>query len=284
MRDNQTQNLPAGDQALLWKPKRLDGISLFKARFNKFAYKKHCHREYAIGLIEQGVQKFHHLGHSYKAPATTIISVNPDEVHDGMSDCQAGYQYRMAYIRQTKIQEILTCGSELKSSSRYFNHPVVFDNQITNLFHKALVLMDDEAHNSLESHTYLVQAITLLFHRHAGRNHYLDLHLKDHRVVYQALEYIREKISENVTLDEIANAVNLSQYHFLRIFRNTTGLPPHAYLIQMRVQSAKTAIEKGYSLVEAALNAGFSDQSHMTRSFKAVHGLPPGRYKKILFS
>ncbi len=284
MKDKEAQYLPVEDQALLWKPKQLDGISLFKARFNKFAYKKHCHREYAIGLIEQGAQKFHHLGSKYIASSKTMITVNPDEVHDGMSDCSMGYQYRMAYIRQTKIHEILTCHSELKSSPGYFKHPLVIDNQIADLFHRALVLLDDDNHNSLEFHTYLVQAITHLFHRHADRNHYLNRHFKDHRIVHQALEYIRERVSENITLNEIASAVDLSQYHFLRIFRDTTGLPPHAYLIQMRVELAKNAIENGYSLVNASLESGFSDQSHMNRCFKAIYGLPPGQYKKILFS
>jgi AraC-like DNA-binding protein len=90
-------------------------------------------------------------------------------------------------------------------------------------------------------------------------------------------------VTDNVTLNEIAKAVGLSKYHFLRIFKNTTGLPPHAYLLQMRVELAKGAIEKGLSLADAAFQSGFSDQSHMTRCFKAVYGLPPGQYKNAFF-
>ncbi len=46
------------DQALLWKPEQIDSVSLFKARFNRFVYKKHRHQEFAIGIIEKGTQKF----------------------------------------------------------------------------------------------------------------------------------------------------------------------------------------------------------------------------------
>ena len=95
MRDTITQHLPRRDQASLWKPKQLDGIAVFKASFNRFSYKKHSHQEFAIGVIEQGAQTFCHSGNRYTAPPGTIISVNPDEVHDGMSATKMGYQYRI---------------------------------------------------------------------------------------------------------------------------------------------------------------------------------------------
>ena len=98
MRDTTTQNLPPGDQVLLRKPKRLDGISVLRARLHRFAYKKHSHREFAIGLIEKGVQKFYHSGGQQLATPKTILTINPGEVHDGRSATRAGYRYRMVYI------------------------------------------------------------------------------------------------------------------------------------------------------------------------------------------
>lgn len=283
MKASRIDTLPAGDRALLWKPRDLDGISLFRARFHKFAYKKHCHREYAIGVIEQGAQKFHHMGTSYTAPENTIICVNPDEAHDGMPGSAEGYQYHMAYIPRSKIREILTCNSKIQTHPGYFPRPTAADAQVAALFHRAFALMDMDGRNSLESHSCMAQALRLLFHRYANRQRPFGRGAGDRRVVAWALEYIRERASEDITLKEISASVGLSQYHFLRLFKEATGLPPHAYLIQMRVSLAKTAIEQGFSLADAASAAGFSDQSHMTRCFKAVHGLPPGRYKKQLF-
>ncbi len=60
------------------------------------------------------------------------------------------------------------------------------------------------------------------------------------------------------------------------------GLPPHAYLIQRRLDLARKAIESGISLADAAIVSGFSDQSHMTRRFKAAFGVTPGQYQKDL--
>jgi AraC-like DNA-binding protein len=230
-----------------------------------------------------GVQTFHHSGSRYIASPGTIISVNPDEVHDGMSASKTGYQYRMVYIDQEKVHEMLSCHYGPKSSPGYFKDPIIIDNQAAAALQHALRLIEEEQSNGLESHTRLAQAVTGIFHRHADRKFSLSSNHEDSRVVQHALEYIRAKVTENITLKEIATSVGLSQYHFLRIFKHTTGLPPHAYLLQMRVELAKDAIEKGSSLADAAFQSGFADQRHMTRCFKAVYGLPPGQYKNAFF-
>ena len=284
MHDTITQQLPPGDRALLWKPGQLDGITVLKARFRRFSYKKHSHREFAIGVIEQGVQTFRHSGKQYTAPAGTMITVNPDEVHDGMSASETGYQYRMVYVDRQKIQAMLTGHDGAKCSPGYFKSPIVADIQAATALRHALHFLDEDRSDSLAAHTCLAQALTGLFQRHTHRRFSLKKLKKDQTMVRQALDLIRARAAENITLNEIATAVGLSQYRFLRLFKDTTGLPPHAYQIQMRVGLAKAAIEKGCTLAAAAFESGFSDQSHMSRCFKALYGLPPGQYKKAFFA
>ena len=279
-----TQYPIAEDHALLWKPGRLDGISLFKARFSRFAFKKHVHQEFAIGVIEYGVQKFNHLGNQYFAAPKTIITVNPDEVHDGMAAVKDGYQYRMVYISPRKIQEMVTGLSGSRYRLGYFKTPVHFDDSIAKRLHHAFLLMEKDKQNDLESHTCLAQAISDLFLCYGDRKPSSSFPLKDKYIVRRACEYILSKLTQNISLEEIAGSVGLSRYHFLRVFKNTTGMPPHAYLILKRTELAKKALENGCSIAEAAIKSGFSDQSHMTRCFKAVYGLPPGRYRKSLFN
>ena len=283
MRQTISQHLPRGDYALLWKPKHLDGVSVLKAHFSRFSYKKHAHSEFAIGVIERGVQTFQHSGSRYVAHSGTMITLNPDEVHDGMSASENGYQYRMVYIAPLKIHDMLASHFSHKYHLEFFKSPIVLDNQVASSLRHALHLFDEERNSWLESETFLTQALTGLFRSYAGRTFNLINHTKDRRIVQHALEFIRARVTENITLNQIATAVGLSRYHFIRIFKNTTGLPPHAYQIQMRLALAKEAIEKGNSLADAAFEFGFSDQSHMTRCFKSVYGLPPGQYKRLLF-
>ena len=284
MENTNTQGRPVKDGALLWKPAHLDGVSLFKACFSNFSYKKHCHREFAIGVIEQGVQQFYHRGSNYTAPPGTIISLNPDEVHDGMSASKTGYRYRMVYISRNVIRKMSACRSASGSFPGYFSCPVIFDKKMAARLLHALRLLDGDRQTSLESHTCLARVVSGLFCRYGSRRFLSGPRFKDREIVNRALAYIRDNVAQNITLNEIAASVDLSQYHFLRIFKNTTGLPPHAYLVQRRVEMAKAAIEGGCSIALAALESGFSDQSHMTRCFKSVYGVPPGRYKAALFS
>jgi AraC-like DNA-binding protein len=81
-----------------------------------------------------------------------------------------------------------------------------------------------------------------------------------------------------VTLGELATLAGLSPFHFLRSFRRATGLPPHAYLIQVRVRKARSLLLRGSSAGEAALTAGFADQSHLNRHFKRFTGVTPCVY------
>ena len=74
------------DQAYLWKPEMLDGISLFKAQFHQFVYSKHTHNEFAIGVIEYGAQKFFHKGQMHIAPSRAIITVNPVKITVGVTE------------------------------------------------------------------------------------------------------------------------------------------------------------------------------------------------------
>ncbi len=87
-----------------------------------------------------------------------------------------------------------------------------------------------------------------------------------------------ESCPESVSLQELAERASLSRYQLLRAFRDVYGLPPHAYLIQVRVRRASAALRAGATIADAALTAGFADQSHLTRCFKRATGVTPGRY------
>ena len=270
------------EQAQLWKPEALEGISLFKAKFKHFEFAKHVHNEFAIGIIENGAQKFYHGGSTHLAPSRSIITVNPDEVHDGKTATDTGYQYRMAYIRPELISELLQemCGSD--ASLRYFSSPVTFDSQVSAQLLQALKILEYTPDNFLEVQSCFVQAVVDLFIRHGQPNQTPASLKKNYYVVRKAREFMQERLAENISLEDISHIVGVSRFHFLRLFKSATGLSPHAYLLMRRLEKAKALIEQGRSLAEAAFEAGFADQSHMTRRFKTAYGITPGHYQKVL--
>jgi AraC family transcriptional regulator len=96
------------------------------------------------------------------------------------------------------------------------------------------------------------------------------------------VEYIMENLESKLTLEQLAAVTHLSPYHFARLFKATTGLAPHQYVIVRRVERAKHLLQqKGadLSMVEVALRVGFSDQSQFTHHFKRIVGATPGQFR-----
>ena len=93
-------------------------------------------------------------------------------------------------------------------------------------------------------------------------------------------DYIHEHLREGIALDDLAATVALSRYHFARRFRQSVGTTPHEFVVQQRIEQAKTLLQRtDRSLTDIACGCGFADQSHMTREFKKRVGVTPGRYR-----
>jgi AraC family transcriptional regulator len=94
----------------------------------------------------------------------------------------------------------------------------------------------------------------------------------------RAVEYIQDQLHTDLTVSRIAQAVYVSPYHFTKLFKQSTGQSPHQYVVEARVRKAKELLTKGkFTISEVAYRVGFVDQSHLTRHFKRVFGLPPKR-------
>ncbi|HEY0009208.1 MAG TPA: AraC family transcriptional regulator [Tepidisphaeraceae bacterium] len=92
-------------------------------------------------------------------------------------------------------------------------------------------------------------------------------------------EYIDAHLNQNFALDDLAAVAHLSAFHFARLFKQATGLPPHQFVIHQRVERAKRLITAGrLSLAQVAVEVGFSDQTQLTRHFKRLVGVTPSRF------
>lgn len=101
------------------------------------------------------------------------------------------------------------------------------------------------------------------------------------RAVGLAKDLIEANVEGGVTSAELEAATGLTRYDVARHFRACLGTSPYRYLIMRRLDLARSLIRQGMPLVEAALSSGFADQSHMTRQFKKVYGISPGRWAAI---
>ena len=97
----------------------------------------------------------------------------------------------------------------------------------------------------------------------------------------RACDFIAENLAQDICLDDLAELTGLTVKHFARAFKQSTGLPPHQYLIAQRIEAAKRCLTDGKaSLADIALACGFADQSHFTASFRKAVGVPPGTWRR----
>lgn len=100
------------------------------------------------------------------------------------------------------------------------------------------------------------------------------------RQLKQVIEYVDQHLDQNLTLATLAAIAHISPSYFSTLFKQSTGLAPHQYVIHCRINRAKQLLLQGTSVAEVALNLGFSHQSHLSRHFKRLVGVTPKAFLK----
>lgn len=118
---------------------------------------------------------------------------------------------------------------------------------------------------------------------------YNDLKLKQHRLYGGLSPFHRKKIKseistmlgEKLSIEHLANVVNLSPFHFARMFKLSFGDSPAQYINQRRIEQVKLHLRSSLRLAEISLLTGFNQQSHMSHHFKKLTGVTPGMYRQL---
>lgn len=270
MRDQQ-------DNARLWRVAAFGGLELLRAHFVGFTFAPHAHEEFMIVVTEggTGLPRFWRAQHRIHPGDLFILS--PGEVHGGGPAKESVWRYRSLYPPAALMRRVVR---ELSGDDRgvpHFAEGVVRDPAIaTSLRHAHAAL--EEPVSLLECESRLLEALAGLVARHAV--HKVSAHEVscEHRSVKRAKEYLETLPDENVSLDTLAREAGIGPFHLCRVFRRETGLSPHAYQIHVRMRLAKSLLMQGIPIARVAAEAGFADQAHLTRHFKRMFGVTPGRY------
>lgn len=114
-----------------------------------------------------------------------------------------------------------------------------------------------------------------------GRREYLFAaeDMVSHPLVERVSAYIDAHIRETILVDELADEVHMSKYHFLRKFKELTGVTAHTFITSKRLIRACEGLKEGQSITQVYQSAGFMDYSSFLRNFKSTFGVAPGKYK-----
>lgn len=268
------------EQATLRYDQDLDNLEILHARYIKHRFAPHAHETYAIGVIQTGAGAFTLRGTSYVVPAHTIFFLHPDEIHDGYAATSEGWSYRMIYPSCETVLRIVKEIDGHASVLPRFRTPV--SSEVTTVgrlerFHRIL----EQPGDPLERETYLRWLILALVEQYATQPLTLPQHTSEPRAIALIRAYLEEHCVDPISLEVLANLVQLHPSYLIRSFHKTMGLPPHAYLIHMRIRKAKQLLREGVEPAFVAQSVGFADQSHLTRHFRRIVGLTPARFARM---
>ncbi len=236
------------------------------------SFSKHTHDQFGIGLMVRGAQKSLSGRGMVEALAGNIITVNPNEVHDGtpISDQRA---WHILYFSPDLISRVLADLTEGQWTSGEIAYPVFDDAVLSQQFVGLFAAVTNPGAAGLLREEGLLAVMARVM---GGRIKAQPTGVP--RSIRVAREMIDDDPALPISLSALANASALSRFQFLRAFKRATGMTPHAYMIQKRISVARSMIAGGMRLADAAFAAGFADQSHMTRIFVDKYGVSPGAY------
>jgi len=266
-----------GESIHFWQTPPLAGVELLSARYIDHRFAPHVHDGYVIGMIMAGAQRYRYRGAEHLAGSGTLVLINPDELHTGHKGTENGWLYRAFYPDSGQITSLL---AELELPTHHlpaFGATLYRDQDLVNGFCQLHRLLESPA-TALQQQTVWRELVLSLLQRHAAVPD-ADKPGKEHRAVSLAKELLLAQLAAPPSLEALAAAVNLSPFHFARVFRRATGMPPHTWLMQQRIARARALLQSGCLPLEVAMQLGFADQSHLSRQFKQVYGVGPGAYR-----
>ncbi|MER8773590.1 AraC family transcriptional regulator [Mesorhizobium sp. M0977] len=268
----------AAETGKYWRHPCFPDLGLFEARFTRHRYDLHTHPTYVIALITSGCERIRIGRQSVLAPAGAIAVVNPEEWHDGERGADEGWAYRTFY---PSVPLMTALARELGwHGAPVFSRATIEDNNLAAALtaaHQGSISPD-----TMTAETSLLVALRRLIVRHgdsSGQAEEVESSGSQRRFsLYRDL--VESELGSQLDLKRLAGAGGVTRFQVIRDFNKAIGLTPVAYIRDRRLRRASALIEQGFGLADAAIAAGFADQSHLSRTFRAMHGMTPGMFRR----
>ncbi|KAF1011214.1 MAG: HTH-type transcriptional activator RhaS [Pseudomonas fluorescens] len=256
------------------------GIESLRAHFEGHAYDPHWHDSYLLGVTEQGVQQFNCRKIRHHSVPGHVFHLEPGELHDGVAPTAEGFTYRTLYFTPQWLErEISTVFEEAPLNSQLgFSRNLAQDSRLALATSRAFDCLHSGELRIIRQHA-MDQLLACL----TGQLHWRQRYREDPRlpiVAHKAREFLHGNLHADIGMDELARACGVDRFRLSRAFKSAFRLPPHAYLVQLRLTRARHWLAKGEQPAEVATALGFADQSHLGRWFMRAYGLTPAAYRR----
>ncbi|MCW5772718.1 MAG: AraC family transcriptional regulator [Rhodospirillaceae bacterium] len=253
------------------------GIERLRAWFAGRAYARHRHDTYTICITDRGLQAFDYRGATRRSVPGQIVVLHPDEAHDGRAGADGGFGFRSVYAAPERIAAAAQalCGRPV--ALPFVAAPVLASAPLAHGIAMAFASFPDPleplaADAVVEA---LAQGLIAADRSIRGR----ETRACDGPALARARQFLDAEKRRVVASEELEAVTGHGRFALARQFRQAFGTSPYRYLLMRRLDWARGQIRAGAALADVALDAGFADQAHFTRQFKAAYGLSPARFR-----
>jgi AraC-like DNA-binding protein len=267
----------ATDRVRMWRPAGEDRVLLMAGRTTRYAIEPRG--EYVFGIVA-GQPMRSRRGHERRLVRPgQLVAWDPSGAHSGAAVEGRPWSSRLMVVEVGDLSALAGDEESDPLIDVVFPEPVVSDPELASSFVRLHTALEASV-TRLERDEKLTEWLRALIERvSTERPSRPPLSPRDDRAFRLACDYLGDRPERNVGLDELAAAAGIGKFRLVRLFRERTGLPPHALQVAHRIRAARRLLESGETIAETAAVTGFADQSHLHRHFGRSLGLTPGEYQ-----
>ncbi|MGH2836494.1 MAG: helix-turn-helix domain-containing protein [Solirubrobacteraceae bacterium] len=261
------------EQSTYFRMPGLPGVEALHARFVNHAYVPHSHPTWTVAVVHDGAARFEVDATHQRADRGELFVLEPEAVHTGMAAVPEGWAYKVLYLDPALLCEWDERDGAVPRAARWVVFGDVALRAALMRMHAAIAT----GVSGLELDETVAAAVDAL-HPHLRPGPSQPRRGYEHAAVRRARAFLSENWDRTVPLAELSMVAGLTRFELVRRFREQTGLTPHAFQTNLRIERARRMLSGGAPIAEVAADCGFADQPHLTRTFKRAVGVTPRRF------
>ncbi|WP_157510918.1 AraC family transcriptional regulator [Frateuria sp. Soil773] len=263
---------------MFWRDPAMPFVESRRACDSRACYKPHSHPTFSIGAVDRGRSVFTGAARGPVALGPgTLVFVPAWRVHACNPAPDTAWSYQMLHLEDAWLKAVR---QEYAEAAADDGEPVRIVARPT--IHARFCRLNALLFSQADPHHKEAALIEFVGDCDTGQGTDIEAPDIPSRLAARigpAMERLRDAPAASMPLDELAHLAGMNRYRLIRAFRSVTGMTPHAWQLNLRVNLARERLRAGDDLSDVALCLGFADQAHFQRVFKAYAGVTPGRFR-----